>query len=86
MFLPDPLTTATPERIGGARVFAGTRIPIRILFEFIEDGAPLDEFLTSYPDITREHAVAVLELAKCSAPRPTGYSTWPPRSRAAPSP
>jgi uncharacterized protein (DUF433 family) len=67
MPLPDPLITATPERMGGAPVFAGTRIPVRILFEVLADGAPLDEFLTSYPDITREHAVAVLELAKRSA-------------------
>ncbi len=63
MDLPDPLITSTPERMGGKPVFAGTRIPVRILFDFLEDGAPLDEFLTSYPNVTREHAVAVLELA-----------------------
>lgn len=63
----DPLVTSDPDRMGGAPVFAGTRIPVRLLFEFLEDGAPLDEFLTSYPDVTREHAVAVLELGKRSA-------------------
>ena len=66
MPLPDPLITSNPERMGGKPVFAGTRIPITILFDFIEDGAPLDEFLTSYPDVSREHAVAVLELGKLS--------------------
>lgn len=65
--VPDPLVTSDPDRMGGAHVFAGTRIPVRLLFEFLEEGAPLDEFLTSYPDVTREHAVAVLELAKRSA-------------------
>lgn len=64
MPLPDPLITSSPERMSGQPVFAGTRIPVRILFEFLEDGAPLGEFLTSYPDITREHAIAVLELAR----------------------
>ena len=65
--VPDPLVTSHPDRMGGAPVFAGTRIPVRLLFEFLGDGAPLDEFLTSYPDVTREHAVAVLELGKRSA-------------------
>lgn len=65
--LPDPLITASPSRMAGTPVFAGTRIPVKILFDFLEDGATLDEFLTSYPDITRQHAVAVLELAKTSA-------------------
>jgi uncharacterized protein (DUF433 family) len=61
--VPEPLVTSDPDRMGGAPVFAGTRIPVRLLFEFLEDGAPLDEFLTSYPDVTREHAVAVLRTA-----------------------
>jgi uncharacterized protein (DUF433 family)/predicted nuclease of predicted toxin-antitoxin system len=64
---PDPLITADPARMGGQPVFARTRIPVRILFEFLEDGAPLDEFLTSYPNVSREHAVAILELAKHAA-------------------
>jgi len=48
---------------GGATVFTGTRIPLDALFRFIVDGATLDEFLTSYPDITREQAITVLSLA-----------------------
>lgn len=65
--VPDPPIMSHPGRMGGAPVFAGTRIPVQILFDFLEHGAPLDEFLTSYPDVSREHAVAVLELAKRSA-------------------
>lgn len=53
--------------MGGTPVFAGTRVPVQTLFEFIEDGASLDEFLTSYPNVTREHAIAVLELARKTA-------------------
>ena len=67
MNLPDPLITSSPKRMGGMPVFAGTRVPVQTLFDFIEDGASLDEFLTSFPNVTREHAVAVLELAKNSA-------------------
>ena len=67
MNLPDPLMTSSPERMGGTPVFAGTRVPVQTLFDLIEDGALLSEFLVSFPNVTREHAVAVLELAKNSA-------------------
>ena len=62
MPLPEPLITADPERLGGTPVFAGTRVPVRTLFEFIQDGATLSEFLGSFPNVSREHAIAVLEL------------------------
>jgi uncharacterized protein (DUF433 family) len=65
--VPNPPITSNPARMGGKPCFAGTRIPVHILFDFIEDGAPLGEFLTSYPDVSREHAIVVLELAKKSA-------------------
>lgn len=67
MAIPDPLITSTPERMGGTPVFAGTRVPVQTLFEFIEDGAPLEEFLRGFPNVSREHAIAVLELAKRTA-------------------
>ncbi len=67
MDLPDPLITCSPKRLGGTPVFAGTRVPVQTLFDFIEDGAPLSEFLEGFPNVTREHAVAVLELAKKTA-------------------
>ena len=65
--LPEPLITSDPRRLGGTPCFAGTRVPVQTLFEFIEDGAPLGEFLTSFPNVSREHAIAVLELAKGTA-------------------
>jgi uncharacterized protein (DUF433 family) len=64
MSLPDPLITASPERLGGTPVFAGTRVPVQTLIEYLEAGDPLDEFLKDFPSVTREHAIAVLELAK----------------------
>jgi uncharacterized protein (DUF433 family) len=67
MDLPAPLITTDPGRLSGTPVFTGTRVPVQTLFEYIEDGAPLDEFLKGFPNVTREHAVAVLELGKKTA-------------------
>lgn len=67
MTLPHPLITSSPQRMGGAPVFAGTRVPVQTLFDFIEDGASLDEFLQNFPNVTREHVLAVLELARSTA-------------------
>ncbi len=65
--LPAPLITCDPARLGGTPVFAGTRVPVQTLFDFLEDGAPLDEFLRGFPNVTKAHAVAVLEFAKHAA-------------------
>lgn len=67
MRLPDPLITASPERLSGAPVFAGTRVPVKALFDYIEAGDPLAEFLEDFPDVSREHAIAVLEMAHQTA-------------------
>jgi uncharacterized protein (DUF433 family) len=53
-----------PEILGGTPVFVGTRVPVQTLLEYLEAGDPLDEFLLDFPSVTREQAVAVLELAK----------------------
>ena len=63
MPVPDPPITATKDRLSGAPVFAGTRVPIQNLFDYLEAGDPLDEFLADFPNVTREHAIAVLEFA-----------------------
>jgi uncharacterized protein (DUF433 family) len=65
--LPEPLITISPEYLSGAPVFTGTRVPVQALFDYIEGGDPLDEFLDDFPDVSREHAVAVLELARAAA-------------------
>ena len=52
-----------PDILGGTPVFAGTRVPIRTLLDYLESGDTLDEFLDHFPTVTREQTVAVLELA-----------------------
>jgi uncharacterized protein (DUF433 family) len=53
-----------PEILGGTPVFVGTRVPVKNLFDFLEAGDSLDRFLDSFPSVTREQAVAALELAR----------------------
>ena len=65
--LPSPLITVHPGLLSGAPAFTGTRVPIQALFDYIEGGDPLDEFLADFPNVTRAHAIAVLELAKSAA-------------------
>jgi len=53
-----------PDIQGGAPVFVGTRVPVRNLFDYLEAGDSLDAFLKSFPSVSREQAVAALELAR----------------------
>jgi uncharacterized protein (DUF433 family) len=55
-----------PERLGGRVCFKGTRVPVDALFENLEAGLSLDEFLDEFEGVTREQAVAVLEYARRS--------------------
>ncbi len=64
MPVPDPLITTSPDRLGGTPVFAETRVPVQTLVDYLEAGDALDDFLADFPSVSREHAVAVLELAK----------------------
>ena len=59
-----PLITTSPDRLGGTPVFAGTRVPVQTLIDYLEAGDSLDVFLAQFPSVTRDHAIAVLELAK----------------------
>ena len=52
-----------PEILGGTPVFVGTRVPLRNLIDYLERGHSLDEFLDSFPSVSREQAVAALEAA-----------------------
>jgi uncharacterized protein (DUF433 family) len=53
-----------PETMGGTPVFTGTRVPIQSLFDYIETGETLDEFLENFPTVKKEHVIEVLEMAK----------------------
>jgi uncharacterized protein (DUF433 family) len=55
-----------PGKVSGAWVFKATRVPMRALFENLEDGAMVSEFLTWFPGVTREQVEAVLEHAERS--------------------
>ena len=52
-----------PKILGGTPVFAGTRVPVRILFEHLEAGDPLAKFLEDFPSVAEQQAVEVLEYA-----------------------
>lgn len=53
-----------PEIMSGTPVFVGTRVPLYNLFDYLEAGDPLEKFLASFPSVSRDQAVAALELAK----------------------
>ena len=53
-----------PEILGGTPVFVGTRVPVKTLYDYLEAGDTLGEFLNDFPSVTREQAVAALELAR----------------------
>ena len=61
-----PAVERSPEKVSGAWVFLGTRVPVKALFENLEDGATVDQFLEWFPGVTREQALAVLEFAEAS--------------------
>ena len=58
------LITRDREILGGIPVFTGTRVPVKTLFDYLEHGHPLDEFLDDFPTVKHEQAQAVLELMK----------------------
>jgi uncharacterized protein (DUF433 family) len=64
MNAPEPLITKSPDRLSGTPVFAGTRVPVQTLIDYLEAGDSLEAFLEDFPSVSRSHAVAVLELAK----------------------
>lgn len=65
-----PAVERLPERVSGAWVFRGTRVPVAALFENLEDGASVTDFVEWFPGVTIEQARAVLEHAARSALAP----------------
>ena len=57
------LITIDKEIQGGQTVFKGTRVPVETLFDHLEAGVPLDEFLEDFPTVSREQAVELLEMS-----------------------
>lgn len=59
----NPAIVSDPEVMGGTPVLAGTRVPFQTLLDYVESGAPLEEFLDDFPSVSRELAVAALQQA-----------------------
>jgi uncharacterized protein (DUF433 family) len=64
MKTPSTVVEVDPEKLSGAPVFKGTRVPIQNLFDYIEHGSTLDEFLEGFPSVSREQALTLLEEMK----------------------
>ena len=60
------LVTVNPNILGGTPVFKGTRVPIRAMFEYLEKGYSLEQFLECFPSVTKEMACQVLELSEAA--------------------
>ena len=58
------LITISPNVQSGVPVFAGTRVPVKNLFDYLKGGDSLNEFLDDFPSVSREHALAVLDFAE----------------------
>ena len=64
MLASNEVVHSDPEILAGEPVFVGTRVPLRNLFDYLEAGDSLEVFLDAFPSVTREQAVAALELAR----------------------
>ncbi len=62
--MKNELIERTDDVLGGTPVFAGTRVPVQTLFDYLEAGHTLDEFLDDFPTVQRARAIAVLEMLK----------------------
>jgi uncharacterized protein (DUF433 family) len=64
--MSNPLITIDPDIHSGTPVFAGTRVPVKVLFDHLEAGDSLEVFLDDFPTVGRELAIAVLEDARAA--------------------
>ena len=64
---PKQIIHCDPEILGGKPVFVGTRVPVKSLYDYLEGGDSLDEFLDNFPSVSREQAIAALELGRMMA-------------------
>ena len=59
-----PMISVSPEIMGGTPVFAGTRVPIQTLLDYLKAGESIDDFLDGFPTVTREQVITLLEQAE----------------------
>jgi uncharacterized protein (DUF433 family) len=60
----QPIISRDPDVMGGTPVFAGTRVPVQTLLDYLEAGDSIDEFLQGFPSVSREQVITFLEQAK----------------------
>jgi uncharacterized protein (DUF433 family) len=62
--MKQPIISRSPEIMGGAAVFHGTRVRVQTLLDYLEAGESIDDFLEGFPSVTREQVIAFMEEAK----------------------
>ena len=62
--MKNEIISVSPDIMGGTPVFAGTRVPIQTLLDYLESGESIDDFLEGFPSVTREQVIAFLEEGK----------------------
>jgi uncharacterized protein (DUF433 family) len=62
--MKNKIISTSPDVMGGTPVFAGTRVPISTLLDYLEGGESIDSFLEGFPSVKREQVIAFLEEAK----------------------
>jgi len=67
----DDLITVDPDILGGTPVFKGTRVPVKTLFDYLENNYLLEEFLEYFPSVTKEMARHILERSETALLTPT---------------
>jgi uncharacterized protein (DUF433 family) len=61
--MTEPIVTSSPDVLSGTPVFAGTRVPVQTLVDYLEGGVTIDDFLAGFPTVNREQVVALLHEA-----------------------
>ena len=64
MMSQQPIITASPDVMSGTPVFAGTRVPVQTLLDYLKAGESIDDFLEGFPTVKREQVIAFLEAAQ----------------------
>lgn len=62
--MKSTVVTSSPDVMGGTPVFAGTRVPVENLLDYLEGGESIDDFLEGFPSVSREKVITFLEETK----------------------
>ena len=62
--MTQPIISRDPEVMSGTPVFSGTRVPIKAMFDYLETGESVNEFLDDYPGVSKDQVIGLLEMAR----------------------